>query len=62
MGSEWQETEFLVELQLKGDNYAPASQLINIYSLERQNLRSLEADFSIPGTEPGCLRRHGLRQ
>ena len=62
VGPEWQETGFLVELQLKRDNYAPACQLINIYSLERQDLRALEADFSTPGTEPGCLRRQGLRQ
>lgn len=43
---------FLVELQLKGDNYAQAAQHINIYSPERQDLRSL-ADFSGRGAEPG---------
>lgn len=44
---------FLVELQLKGDNYAQTAQRINIYSPERQDLRSLEADFSGRGAEPG---------
>lgn len=59
---EWQEAGFLVELQLKGDNYAQVSQLINIYSLERQDLPSLEADFSGLGVEPGCLWSQGFCQ